>query len=137
MYDVLSDHGFPEPLWRGENDVARLGNEVETEDGLNERSVDFGRPAPIIVRHGFESIETCSLETSLKPASAAVLLLERCEMLEELDCAPALLGCERDEVVKAIGRGGEGEGSKARAKIPLSHDSASFSPDLLSRPRRS
>jgi len=52
---------------------------------LNERSVDLGRPAPIIVRHGFEFVETRSLETSLKTASAAVLLLERCEMLEELD----------------------------------------------------
>jgi hypothetical protein len=69
----------------------------------------FCRPVPVVVGHGFEALEAASFESALEPALCAVLVLDDGDLLEELDRAPALLGSERDQVVKTVGRGGQSE----------------------------
>ncbi len=74
MSDILGNHGLAQALRRDEHDVARLGDEVQAEHRLNQGPVDFLRPIPVIVDHGFESLEATSFEATLEAAPSAVFL---------------------------------------------------------------
>src|SRR5439155_26854371 len=90
--DVLRDHGLAEALVGDEDDVAGLGEEVETEGRLDGVAIEAFRPRPVEVRHRLEAAEAGPGEAALEPATGAVLLLGGGQMLEELGRAPAGLG---------------------------------------------
>jgi len=133
--NVLGDHGLAETLGRGKYDVSGLVEEVQANDGLDERPVDFGRPVPVVVGHGFEALEAAAFESALKPALRAVLVLDDGYLLKELKGAPAFLGGERNEVIKAVGSGGQSESAQHRAKVPLGHGFTWFSAESASPSR--
>ncbi len=47
MSDIFREHGFPQPVGSHENEIPRLGNEVERQGAFDGRAVDFGGPIPI------------------------------------------------------------------------------------------
>jgi len=78
-------HGLAESLGRHENDVARVFDEVEAQRRLDERAIDLGGPVPVEVRHGLEALESAAFEATVETATAAILLLEGEDVLEQLD----------------------------------------------------
>jgi hypothetical protein len=105
LCDVLGNHSLAEALSGGENDVSGLIEEVQANDGLDERSVDFRRPVPVVVGHGFEALKAAAFTPALKTTLRAVLVLDDGYLLEELERAPALFGSDCNEVIKAVGSG--------------------------------
>jgi hypothetical protein len=84
-----------------------------------------------------EAFEAATLESPLKTASSAVLILERDDVLEELDRTPAFLGGERDKIVERVGGSGQTQSAQQRAEIALCHGFACFSAGSARSPSRS
>ena len=104
MGDVLRDHCFAEALGRHEDDVARAGEEVEPQRGLDRRAVEALGPRPVEVTHRGEAAEAAAEQAALEAAARALLLLARHEVLEQLGDAPPAFGGEGDDIVE-MGRG--------------------------------
>jgi len=45
-------------------------DEVEAQDGLDERAIDLGGPVPVVVGHGLEALEAAAFEAPLDAATA-------------------------------------------------------------------
>ena len=59
MGDVLGDHGFAQALRGDEHDVAGLGDEFETQRGLDDGvAVDGAGPVPVEVAERVNDFET-------------------------------------------------------------------------------
>ena len=91
-------------LGRDEHAVAAGGEEVEAERGLDGGAVDARGPGPVEGLHGRDAAEAAAEQAALEAAAGAFLLLDLCEVLEELRWAPAALGREGDEVIEVLGR---------------------------------
>ncbi len=110
MRDVLGDHGFAQALRRDQEDIVRLGEEVEPQHGLDGGAIDPLGPGPVEVAHRGEAAEAAAGQAAFEAAARALLLLALDEMLEELGRAPAPFGREGDEVVEVRGGIPEAEG---------------------------
>lgn len=137
MCNVLRDHGLAEALSRGEDDVSGLGQEVESEHGLDEGSVDLGWPAPVEVGHGLEALEPATLDAPVETTLGAVLFFERGDVLEELEGTEALLSGQGDQIVEPLGGRGESEGAQDGSEVTRGHGRTCFSGESAESPRRS
>jgi hypothetical protein len=124
--DVLGNHCFAQALRRDEDDIARLGQELEPQDGVDGGAIDALGPGPVEVAHGGESAEAVARQAALQVAARARLVLALPEMLKELGRAPAAFGGERDDIVEM--RGGVAEAESGELLSERSHPVASRRP---------
>jgi hypothetical protein len=76
MGEILGDHGLAQSSGGDEHDVAYPLEEVEREQGLDQRAIDLGGPIPIEVGHRLEFLQARARHSTLQAAASAVLLFE-------------------------------------------------------------
>jgi hypothetical protein len=97
-------------LRRDQNQIVGLGEELETEDGLDGGAIDARGPGSIEVAHRGEAPDPAARQAALETAPGAFLLFGLGEMLEELGGTPPALGGLREEIVEVGGSVAEAEG---------------------------
>ena len=103
--DVLRDHRLAETLRGDEDDVARIGEEVDGEGAVDDLPVDLSGPCPVEVDHWLEAADVAVRETALEATSDPMLVFDVDDVLEKLCRAPALAGGAGDEIVERVGGG--------------------------------
>jgi hypothetical protein len=103
---------LPSPWAATRENIARLGEEVEAQGGLDGGAVDALGPGPIEVAHRGEAAEAAAGEAAFEAAAGTLLLLTLDEMFQELgDAAPAFRG-EGDDIVQVRSGVAQAEGGE-------------------------
>jgi hypothetical protein len=92
--------------------VARVGEEVEPEHGLDGGVVDAFGPRPVEVAHRGEAADAAAGEAAFEAATGAFLLLTLREMFQELGDAPPAFRGEGDDIVQVGGGVAQAEGGE-------------------------
>src|ERR1700674_419165 len=117
MSDIFSDHGFTQPVGSHENEIPRIGNEVERQGALDRGAVDLGGPMPIEVRHRPETTGSAASKTLLERAVGTVADFGARQFFQKELWRPAGFGGAGDQVVQTGSGGFHAELDELSAEI--------------------
>jgi hypothetical protein len=103
---------FPRALRRDQHHVARVGEKVEPQGGVDGGAVDALGPGPIELAHRREAADAAASEATLEAPAGPFLLFVLDEMLQELGRAPAPFGGQGDDIVQVRGGIAQAEGGE-------------------------
>lgn len=103
---------LPSPL-RHEHEILRATEEVQTEEALDERSIDRLGPVPPEIGDRFEAAEARAFETSFEVAASAVLEFGGGQVFEHHhDRRPPIFCGPRQHIIEIVGDAREAEASQ-------------------------
>jgi hypothetical protein len=67
--DILRQHSLPNPVWTDKDDIRRLANKIECQDGFERSTIASCRPTPIELVERLESAEACAFHPAFKTSA--------------------------------------------------------------------